>query len=191
MDIKLFLAIIASIITVLAYIPYFKDVFKGKTKPHIYTWIVWAITQGTASAAIIYGGGNFGAISTTIGTLLVIVICLLSIKYGTKHITRNDTIVLIFALLAIVVWWMLDSPLLAVIMITLIDGLGYLPTFRKTYKEPNSETLSFWVAMTVVTVITIIANAEYNILTVAYLTVLAIANTAEAIIIIWRRKMIK
>jgi hypothetical protein len=187
-DIKIVLAIIASLLTIVGYFPYFKDIFKRKTRPHLFTWLIWAVTQGTATVAILYGGGKFAAMSTIVGTLLVLAICLLALKYGTKNITKSDTGVLLLAILAIIIWWQLKNPVLAVLMISAIDGIGYLPTFRKTYEEPGSETISFWACMALADVVTIMASAEYNVLTVTYIAVLTVANLAMVALIIWRRR---
>ncbi|HEC32831.1 MAG TPA: hypothetical protein ENI63_01055 [Candidatus Kaiserbacteria bacterium] len=190
MDIKLFFGITAAIITVVAYYPYIRDIFQGKTKPHAYTWLIWGITQGTAAAILLYGGGNFGAISLVAGTLLVLFVFLLSFKYGTKSITKIDTAVLIVALLAVAVWWQLNNPLLAVLMVSAIDGLGYIPTFRKSFVEPWSETLSFWTSMVVVNFLILLSLSEYNFLTVTYIATLAAGNIAVLIICIVRRIII-
>jgi len=190
MDIKLFFGVTAAIITVVAYYPYIRDIFQRKTKPHAYTWLIWGITLGTAAAILLYGGGNFGAISMMAGTLLVLFVFLLSFKYGTKNITRGDTVVLILALLAIIIWWQLDNPLLAVLMVSAIDGLGYIPTYRKSFIEPWSETLSFWAAMVVVNILILLSLSEYNFLTVTYVTTLAVGNTIVLILCIVRRKIV-
>jgi hypothetical protein len=189
MTIKLIFALVAAALD-LAYYPYIRDLFKGKTKPHLYTWLVWALTQGTAAVGLWYGGGRLGVLSLVIGTALVIVIFLLSFKYGTKNITRADTIVLLAALLAIVLWWRLDNPYLAVFMVSLIDGLGYVPTFRKSFQAPWSETLSFWIAMMFAALFALLANAEYNFLTVTYLATCAVANAAVILILVFRRRQV-
>lgn len=74
-------------------------------------------------------GGGLGAIALTVGTICVFMVMLLSLKYGTRNITRSDTIILILALAAVFVWVQLDNPLLAVIMVTLIDLAGYVPSW--------------------------------------------------------------
>jgi hypothetical protein len=43
---KFIIAIIATVLTFLGFIPYFRDIFNRKTKPHLYTWLIWLITQG-------------------------------------------------------------------------------------------------------------------------------------------------
>jgi hypothetical protein len=184
------IAVLATSLTILGYFPYLRDILKRKTTPHLYTWLIWAITQGTATAALWYGGGNLGAMGLAAGTILVTVTCLLALKYGTTNITRGDTILLVLALIAILIWWQLHSPLLAVVMVTTVDAIGYLPTLRKSFSEPWSETLSFWATMTAVSLLVILSNAEYNFLTVTYSALLATANSTLWMVCYFRRKTV-
>ncbi len=34
---------IAVALTFIAYIPYYRDILKGKTRPHIYSWSLWGL----------------------------------------------------------------------------------------------------------------------------------------------------
>ena len=191
MDFKFIISIVASLLTIIGYTPYFKNIFTGKTKPHLYTWLIWMITQGTATIALLYGGGKFGSFSLITGTILVLTVFLLSFKYGTKDVTKKDRIILVLALLAIVIWWQLDNPFVAVLMVSAIDGVGYIPTIRKSFNDPWSETLFFWAVMAVVALLTLIANAEYNFLTVTYLAMLFIANILVVLVCLLRRRVVK
>lgn len=98
MDIKILFAVASIVVLVIGYIPYFKDLFAGSTKPHAYTWLIWVITQGTATTVAFYGGANWGLLMLAGGTVLVAVMFFLSFKYGTKNITKSDTGILILAL---------------------------------------------------------------------------------------------
>ncbi len=175
-DPKLVYAILATVISIGAFFPYLWDVLKLKTKPHLYTWAIWCITQGTAVTGLWYGNGGWGAIALTIGTGFVLLITLLSLKYGTKNITRSDTVVLILALLAVLVWWQLKNPVLAVLMVSAIDMFGYIPSWRKSVTEPWSETVWTWLTFCVANVFAILALTEYNTLTVTYLLTITTAN---------------
>jgi hypothetical protein len=100
---KLIFAATATGAMLAGYYPYLKDLFARKTQPHLYTWLIWAITASIATVGVIVGGGNLGAIPMVIGTALVIFVCLLSFKYGSKNITKSDTLTLIAALVAVLV----------------------------------------------------------------------------------------
>ena len=190
MDVKIILTVIATAIGVVAFFPYLRDTFSLKTKPHAYTWLIWAITQGTAVFGIWYGGGGWGALNLTIGTLFVIVVFLFSIKYGTKNITKSDTAILVAALSAIIIWWRLDQPLISVIMVSMIDVIGYIPSFRKSYQEPWSETLISWILFSASNIFAILALEEYNLLTVTYLATITSANIALFLLCFFRRKFV-
>ena len=174
-----------------AFIPYLFDTFKLKTKPHIYTWIIWAMTQGTATFAIFYGGGKLGGVELAIGVVLQIVVIIFALKYGTKDITKSDALVLVIALLAILVWWQLKQPILSVILVSAIDVFGYIPTFRKSYKDPWSETLATWILFAMSDIFAILALSRYNFLTVTYLATITVVNVSFFIFCTSRRRFSK
>lgn len=190
MDYKIISAIISAMLVVVFFAPYLRDILKRKTKPHTYTWLIWTITQGTALAGIWYGGGGAGSWAILVSTIVVFLIFLLSLKYGTKNITKTDTVILILAIVAILVWWKLNNPIAAILMVTLIDFLGFIPSYRKTFHEPWSETLISWIGSAVSYIFAIIALREYNVLTLTYLATMIIANIIMILICSVRRRFI-
>lgn len=189
-ELKSIFAIVAAVITVTAFFPYIRDLLQGRTQPHIYTWLIWAITQSTAVAGIWYGGGGWGAVNLTAGTAFVFVIFFLSFKYGTRNITTFDTVMFIAALGAIFVWWGLDNPVLAVLLATAIDIVGYFMTFRKSFEEPWSETVGTWAAFVVGNVLSLFALNAFNILTLTYIVTIIVANLIVVAICLVRRRSI-
>jgi len=187
---KIFFGILSAIIGTLAFIPYIRDTFLLKTKPHVYTWLIFTITQGTAVIGLLYGKGDWGGLNLIMGTLLIFSVFIFSLKYGTRNIKRSDTITLLLAILAILIWWQLHQPAYAVIMVTLIELIGYSPSFRKSFKEPWDETLISWAAFAISDMFALIALREYNILTVTYLLMSASVNTAFFIFCLTRRSFI-
>lgn len=188
--IKTISAILSVIIGTSAFYPYIRDIFLKRTQPHAYTWLIWGLTQGVAVAGLWYGNGGLGALELTVGTALVFVVFLFSLKYGTRNITLNDTVILIIALLSIVVWWQLDNPVLAVIIVCVIDAFGYIPSLRKSWGEPWSETLASWALFSIGNVFAVIALTEYNALTLLYLMTITIGNLAILVVCLIRRKKI-
>jgi len=191
MDSKLLFAVVSIVISTISFVPYIRDILKGKTRPHAYTWLIWIITQGTAAAGIWHGGGGVGTIGFVSGTILVVAVFLMSFKYGTKNITKSDTIILIMALLAILVWWKLNSPVTAVLMVSAIDLLGYIPSYRKTFYEPWSETALTWFGFVVANMFGIAAMQQYNLLTLSYILTITLANGLMVILCLVRRNQLK
>ncbi len=186
-DLKTVFGIVAVIINLFAFYPYLRDIFLKKTQPHIYTWLVWMITQGIAVAGLWYGGGSWGAVNLSIGLLLVLAVFILSFRYGTRNITKFDTATLLAALAAAAIWFLLNDPILAVLTATAIDLVGYIPTWRKSYQEPWSETINTWLLFVAANIASIFALSEYNLLTLSYITAIIFANLAVAAVCIVRR----
>ncbi len=191
MDYKSFFSAVGIIIGLLSSFPYIRDIFLLKTKPHIYTWLIWSITTGTAAIAAYYGNGGWGLFNLVIMTAVNLTILLMSIKYGTKNITLWDTIILAGALIAILIWWQLHQPLISILMLTAIDVLGYMPSFRKSWQEPWSETLISWFGFITADLFAILALKEYNLLTATYLIAITLANLVLYLICFARRPFIK
>lgn len=179
---KLILGVLGAGITLWAYILYIKGVFAGRNEPHIYSWLIWAITIGTAAAGILYSGEVLGSLALVASALLSTCITLLAIKYGTKNITRLDTVTLLAAFLAIVVWWQLNDPILAIIMVMLIDAAGFLPTYRKTWSEPESEDSTFWFLIAIGGTLTLIAASKYSFLASGFLIAYILLNLGVGLV---------
>lgn len=187
METKLWFAIASAVIGVIAFIPYIRDMFLRRTRPHAYTWLIWMITQGIGAAGVWHGGGEWGALTLIVWVVFVSIVFVGSFWFGTKDITRSDTVVLFAAIGAILVWVVLDQPLLSVLFATGIDMLGYVPSFRKSYADPWGETLSAWGLFVLADLLAIFALAEYSILTTVYLGALTIANAAILLFCMYRR----
>ncbi len=143
-----------------------------------------------SGGGIYYGGGGVGTLGLVTGTVLVFLVFLFSLKYGTRNITITDTIVLLFAIFAIFVWWKLESPLAAVLMISVIDVIGYVPSFRKSYSDPWSETVITWLGFVLGNCFAVLALREYNMLTLSYIVSITLANASLAGFCIIRRRSV-
>lgn len=188
MDLKLLLAIIPPIIFLFSMVPYIRDIFKGTTKPHPYTWLIWTVTQGTATLAMISGGAGWGSLQFIVSTLACAVVFFLSINKGREYITSFDTMCLLLAIVAFGVYLGPHNLVLSVTLATLVDVIGYVPTWRKTFLEPESETVSMYLLENLSIFIAMLALSSYNYITLFYPVTFFICNAILAAIILWPRK---
>jgi hypothetical protein len=184
---KEFIGVVTVILAFLGLIPYIVDIFKNKTKPHIFTWAVWAIITILAFIGQWQSGAGAGSWTTGVTSLMTIFIAIISFKYGIKDITKSDTIIFIAALLAVIPWYLTKNPTLSIIILTIIDVLAFIPTIRKTIKYPESETLSSYILHTIRHGLSIAAISTYSISTYLFPGALAIMNLIIALIIIKSR----
>lgn len=171
--------IIGFITVALAFIalyPYIVDIFKNKTKPHIFTWLVWAIVTILAFFGQWQKGGGAGSWTTGVTGIITIFIALISFKKGSRDITKFDVLIFIGALIAIIPWSLTKDPTLSIVILTIIDVLAFMPTIRKTIKDPQSETFISYVLHAIRHSLSILALANYNIATYIYPASLAVMN---------------
>lgn len=121
-------------------IPYIRDILRLKTKPERATWFIWSILLLIAFFAQVAKGGTWSLLATGPDCLVVIAIFILSIKYGVGGTTKLDIFALVGAGVGLVLWYLTNEPLLALLITILIDICAALPTIVKTYKDPGSET---------------------------------------------------
>ncbi|MFA6416670.1 MAG: hypothetical protein WCW61_00595 [Patescibacteria group bacterium] len=187
---KIFLGIISSVIAVVAYVPYFRDIFRGKTKPHIFSWFIWGLLGGITYAAQIIKGAGAGSWANGLTALICLIIAVLSITRGEKRITLTDKLSFSGAILALILWALTNNPLAAVILACVIDTLAYVPTFRKAYGKPFEETLPAFITTTVGIVISLLALEAYSPTTWLYPAVLVFSNSIFIAMLIIRRRII-
>src|SRR3990167_3366847 len=108
-NMKEVIGVIAVALTFIAYIPYYRDIRKGKTRPHIYSWSLWGLLTILLVALQIKGGAGPATWITAAAGLLCIVVVVLSLKNGKRDITTSDTIVAILSLAAIGFWLLADQ----------------------------------------------------------------------------------
>ncbi|MFZ2024940.1 MAG: hypothetical protein WAV51_01480 [Microgenomates group bacterium] len=173
---KEFIGMIAVVLTFVGIVPYIIDIFRNKTKPHMFTWLIWAIVTLLAFFAQWQQGGGAGSWTTGAAGILTIFVAILSLFKGSKDITKSDVIIFVAAILAIIPWMLTKNPTLSVIIITAIDALAFIPTIRKTKNDPTSETFSSYVIHAIRHSLSIIALSHYEIATYLYPATLAVMN---------------
>lgn len=187
---KTLLGVTATLLALYSYIPYFRDIFAGKTKPHAFSWLVWFLLTAIAFIAQIKDNAQAGAWVTGFTAVVALMIFIAAITRGEKNITKSDWLCLIGSFLAMGLWAITDSPLTAVVLITLIDALGFAPTFRKAFHKPQEETMVTFLLSAVKFVIAIAALSNYSAVTVLYPASLVLMNGLFVAMLIIRRKQL-
>ncbi|MDP9196484.1 MAG: hypothetical protein M3O22_06955 [Pseudomonadota bacterium] len=190
-DLKLAFGFISTFLVVISILPYIRDILKGKTQPHIYTWLIWAILQAMGAFAQFSDGAGYGAWATATGAFFCFIIFLLSFRFGTRNITRFDTACLVASFLTLAVYVRTGDGLTAIILVSVIDSLGYFPTFRKSWQEPFTETISFFVISMSSCIFSLLALQNYTLTTALYAVTICFMNSCMIILLLVRRTQLK
>lgn len=187
---KNILGVAAVVLTFVGYIPYIYDTVKGKTKPHIYSWFLWAFVTFIVFALQVFGHAGVGSFVTLATALLCLTIFILGLRQGQKDITKFDTVTLAISLIAVGIWVFAKQPIISVVLITTINTLANLPTIRKSWHKPYTETLFTWVLGAARNFLGILALENYSVLTWLYPVSSLLVNVLFSLMLVIRRKQI-
>ncbi len=188
-DYKSVLGALAILVTFIAFIPYIWSILKGTTKPHVFSWVIWGVTTGIVCVAQIADNGGAGAWSIGVSGVITMGIALLAyMKKNDVVITRLDWLFFGLAIAAIPFWIMTDSPMGAVILLTTIDILGFLPTMRKAYINPYEEPILMYLIVTGRNIMAVLALTRFSVTTALFPIATGIVGVLLIGVIVVRRQ---
>jgi len=180
---------IAIALTFIGFLPYTVSILRGTVRPHVFSWIIWSVATMVVFFAQLDGKGGVGAWPTGLSGLVTILIAVLAhLKRGDTAITRWDWIFFVMALSSLPFWYYSEDPLWAVIILTVVDTLGFGPTIRRTYHHPHSESLMFYSLFTTRNLISIFALETYSVTTILFPAVVAATCLLFVVMAMIRRR---
>lgn len=180
-------AIIAALLAIAGNIPYLRDIWKERVQPHPYTWFVWTIVSGIIFFGQVAKGAGIGALPTAASEIFTLIIFLFSLKYGFKGIVKTDTIFLIIAIFGIIPWLLTKDPTISVVIAVGIDLAAFVPTLRKTWRQPATETPLLYGSNVLRHMLALFSLQSYNIATTLHSIAMITTNTLMTWIILVRK----
>lgn len=177
----------AAILAIIGYFPYLRDTWLRRVEPHAYTWLVWALVSGITFAGQVAKGAGVGAAPTMLSVVFSLTIFVFSLRTGLKHITLSDTVLLVVALGALVPWILTNDPTFSVVIAVGIDLVAFVPTIRKTLRNPSTETMSLYALNSLRHILTLFSLEAYNIVTTLHSAAMLIANALMSALVFLQR----
>ena len=179
---------VAFLLTFAAFLPYYRNILRGRTRAHVFSWIIWGGgTVIVAFAQLAEGAGVGGWPTLLSGALTCGIAGLAYLRRGDLSITRSDWFCLLLAASALPFWFATDSPLIAVLILTTVDLLGFGPSLRKAWILPEEENLLFFGIAIVRNGFMIAALEQYNLTTLLFPLAVLIASLGFVCAVGFRR----
>lgn len=179
------------ILGLVAYVVYFRAIFRGETKPHLYTWMIWGILWTTASIISFRNGGGWWILVPVMMGILNTTLAIIAFFYGEKHISQKDKILLWLCCVMFVFWLLTKHDLWTMIIACLIESVGFYFTWKKSYKKPYQEDLTSYIIWTFEFLFAVLAIEHISVINWLYPSYLFLSEGAFIIFLLWRRKVIK
>jgi hypothetical protein len=176
-DFKVIIGAVAALVALFNYLPYLIGVYTKKLKPHAFSWIIWTVMTSIIFAAQLADGAGPGAWAAGVTAVTLFMIAIGSLRNKGYRVTRSDKLSFAGAVLAIPIWIITANPLWAAIIVTVIETLGFFPTYRKAFYHPEHESmLAFFLE-------------NYSVTTMLFPIALIILSLVLVLEIWWRRRV--
>jgi hypothetical protein len=187
------LVILSALISILGSLAYIIDTIKGKSKPNRVSWLMWAVAPLIGTGAAIAAGADIWATTriflSGFGPLVVVIVSFFNPQSYWK-LNKFDFTCGVFSVLALIIWGIADSPVVAILFAAIGDGFACLPTIFKAWKFPETESGLSFLASLLATVLILPSIQVWNIENSAFQIYLLIAN-AVIVFSIYRTKIFR
>lgn len=127
----------AIVLTFAAFVPYLRAIVSGATRPHVFSWVIWAATTFIVFFAQLKANAGVGAWPIGVSASITTVVAALAyMRRADVTITRTDWMFLAAALSSLPLWYFTSDPLSAAVVLTAVDVLGFGPTNSKGVRLP-------------------------------------------------------
>ena len=167
----------------MSFLPYIRDIFKGKTKPERISWLIWAILGSISFFSQFAKGASYSLVLVGAQTFGDLFIFILAIKWGFGGFLKRDIFALVGAGIGLVLWYVTKEAAVALFVAIFIDAIGVVLTVIKSYEEPTTETISSWVLTLLAGVLACIAVGSFNLVLLAFPFYIFLASAAILIAI--------
>ncbi len=184
--------ILGVIVNLVFSIFYVKNILKGNTRPNLISWTIWMLAPMVGFFLLLKGGATWSALAVFMagfGPFLVIIFSLFK-KNAFWKINFFDLVCGLFSIIAIVFYLITKNLTLAILFAIFSDLLAYLPTYLKTWKNPETENFSVYFGGIFNNIIALLIIKDWYFYIYIFSVYLIVANLIE-ISFIYRKKFFK
>jgi len=163
-------AILAGVIAVASAAGYAFDTLRGRNQPNRVTWAMWTVVPMIAFAAQIGQGVGLQSVFTFaggFGPLLVLIATFVNPK-AYWRLTSFDLTCGLISLTAVVLWAITGKGLVALVLSVVADFFAAVPTIKKSYRVPESESGYPFLLGVVAALITLLTIQEWTLANSAF-----------------------
>ena len=182
------LSIISIVMMIPTFLVYFYGICVNKYNVHHISWAIWTVTTFVAFVAQFLNGGGAGDWPTAVSFVISFIITLTAyFKRGKSKSTNINKAIIFIVLLLISMWFFTRTLLLSLVILTLIDVVGFIPTILRAYRNPFKESSLFYSLFAIRNFLAILALEHYSVTTVLFPSALIISSAILVLLVKYRQ----
>lgn len=174
---------VATVLALAQVIPYLVSILRGRTRPSLTSYLIWAAIECLGAAAAVATLGlapaSWPRVAFAITGLLVLA---LTIRHGHHTpVTRFELASLAAAAVGAACWMLLGTPVVSLLAATGVSGIAYATTIRKQFTHPGTENRAAWVMTSIAAALNLIILTNPTAAALPMLVTLAGSATVTAL----------
>jgi hypothetical protein len=182
-DLLPLLGVAAALVAIADTIPYLRDTLSGTTIPHRGSWLIWSLLSVVVFFSQRADGASWSLLAAGMQAVLNGGIFVLAVRRGVGGVSLGDRLILAIAAGGVLGWVVADEPFVATACVVAADLLGFALMVPKTYREPDSETLSTFALASVSAALATAAVGSAELALILYPIYMCVGNLGMAILI--------
>jgi hypothetical protein len=182
------LGLASGLLGVLDTIPYVRDTLRGSTRPHRGTWLIWGVLAVVVSLSQYADGASWSLVMVGVQAVVTGLVFFLSIRRGEGAVSPADITMIAVACAGVAGWIVVEEPIVATACVVAADLIAVGMMTPKTYRDPDSETLSTFAFASLGGALAAGAVGAVDVSLLLYPVYYCVINGALAVLI-WTRRV--
>jgi hypothetical protein len=160
----------------------------GQIRPHPLSWFLFGVLSVTGYWVQRDQGAQAGSWALLAMTFICFVLAGVSIAKGERHFSWREWAFLVAGFLVFLMYLFTKEPNVAALLTTVIDALGFGPTFARGWSQPQKDSVTSFALNGAKFAPSLLAMEPATFATCVYPVTLLILNAAVAIMLVLRRR---
>jgi hypothetical protein len=182
------LGLLSVALAILAAIIYIAQTLRGEVRPHPLSWFLFGILSLTGYLVQRDEGARQGSWTLMAMTVICFLFVAASVARGERSFSRREGAFAVAGGAVFVVYLFTRQSNVAAALTTLVDALGYGPTFVRGWSQPKKDSVASFALNGVKFVPSLMAMDPISFATSFYPATLLVLNAAVAIMLVMRRR---
>lgn len=178
-------------LAILAAVIYVGQTLRGEVRPHPLSWFLFGTLSLTGYLVQRGEGVRQGSWTLMAMTVICFLFVAVSVARGERSFSRPEWAFAVAGGAVFVVYLFTGQPNIAAALTTLVDALGYGPTFVRGWAQPRKDSVSSFALNGLKFVPSLMVMDPTNFATAFYPATLLVLNAAVAIMLVVRRRTSK
>jgi hypothetical protein len=184
------LGLLSVAMAIVAAIIYVVQTIHGEVRPHPLSWFLFGVLSATGYWVQRDEGAHQGSWTLLTMTIICFVFVVASLARGERNFSRQEWAFAVAAGAVFVIYFFTKQANLAAALNTVIDALGYGPTFVRGWTYPRKDSVTSFALNSAKFVPSLMAMDPISFATSFYPATLLVLNAAVAIMLAMRRQAV-